>query len=77
MGRPEGHIDSLAALGEAAGGGAVGAVADVALRIEEDGPRERARTRIVGVDRRRHQDLAKYLFVHEWQTIVRMAIVFH
>jgi hypothetical protein len=64
VGYPEGHLDSLAVLGEAVGGGVVGAVADVAFRIEEDGPRERTRTRIIGVDRRRHQDV-KYLFFCE------------
>lgn len=55
-GRPEGDEDALALLlgpaPAAIGCGGVGAVAEVAERVDEDGLRER-RIRILGVDRRR------------------------
>lgn len=52
-GRPEGDDDVLAVPGEAPGGGVVGAVAEVAVWLEEDGGRRRGARRIHGVERRR------------------------
>lgn len=52
-GRPEGEDDVLAVPGEAPGGGVVGAVAEVAVWLEEDGGRRRGARRIHGVERRR------------------------
>jgi hypothetical protein len=54
-GHPEGDRDGTAVHREALGGGAVGATAEVAVRVEEDRPRRR-RALVIGVeiDRRRH-----------------------
>jgi hypothetical protein len=59
VGHPERDQDALAALAPAAiGGGGVGAVAEVAERVEEDRPR-RGGIRILGLDRRRDREQAR------------------
>ena len=65
--RPEGDQDALALLlgpaPAATHGGGVGAVAEVAERVDEDGLRER-RIRIVGVDRRRDLEQPELVVIH-------------
>lgn len=66
-GRPEGDQDALALLlgpaPAAIGGGGVGAVAEVAERVEEDGLRKR-RIRILGVDRRWDREQPEFVVIH-------------
>ena len=65
--RPEGDQDALALLlgpaPAAIGSGGVGAVAEVAERVDEDGLRKR-RVRILGVDGRRDREQPEFVVIH-------------